>query len=248
MSCENCNIIIRNVVGTPASYKIRWTKLNSLNEVVYINNGPITADDIRGTNLEIFAGGPGHPDYGQYWDGNNISIRFENFFNPDCYLDVTYSCEPATTTTLPSVDCCDGLEYAIKTTGSGADQPPLAGLSTTGFASGTYQYTQTGTFTYTVDIQGTGKICYGAINQSATPRGSGLGWSCILINSSGQEVEADGTTLVQGFAGPVGRITMIRPWSDNVNGNYITYVSPSGICFRGQLDENGPFFVELREV
>lgn len=252
MSCENCNIIIRNVIGTPASYKIRWSKLNDTNDIVYINNGPITADDIRETPLEIFAGGPGHETLGQFWDGNSISVRFENFFNSDCYLDVSYSCEPAVTTTTVSTDCCDGLEYAIKTTGTGADQPPLAGLSTTGFAAGTYQYTQTGVFEYTVDVQGTGKLCYGAIDQSpGALRSTPLFWSVLFMNRFNQLVKPTGDEQIIGFpsAADGGSVNMLRPWIDNNNGNYVTYVSPSGICFRGQLDErNTADPVILREV
>lgn len=240
MSCENCNIIIRNVIGTPSAYKIRWTKLNDSGETVYVNNGPITADEIRETNLSIFAGGPGHETLGQFWEGNNISVRFENYYNEECYLDVLYSCEPATTTTTPSTDCCDGMLYAIKTTGTMDDQTPLAGFSTRGFAAGTFQQTlDPDTFGYTVDQPGTGKICYGEVNKDPLAvRVNDLAWSIFLRNEFGQFVEADGTTLMQ-VPNSIGRIFMNRPWASNTSpNNEAVYVSPNGTCFRGELNEN----------
>jgi hypothetical protein len=237
MSCENCNIIIRNVIGTPSSYKIRWTKLNDLGEVVYVNNGPITAQDIRDANLEIFAGGPGHPDLGQFWDGNTISIRFENFSNEDCYLDVPYSCEPATTTTQPVSDCCDGMIFAIKTTGTQDDQIAIAGLSTRGFAAGSFQQTiGADEFTYTVDSPGFGKLCYPDVNRDDTNlRTVGISWSIVLRNRFAQFVEADGSTI-QTIPAPIGNIQMMRPWADP-SVNETTYVAPDGTCFRGALNE-----------
>ena len=241
MSCENCNIIIRNVIGTPSAYKIRWTKLNDSGETVYVNNGPITAEEIRETNLSIFAGGPGHETLGQFWEGNNISVRFENYYNDECYLDVLYSCEPATTTTTASTDCCDGMSYTIKTTGTQDDQLPLAGLSTRGFALGSFQQTiNPDGLSFTVDSPGFGKICYPAINTLQSQiRTIGLEWTVILRNQFGQFVEADGTTIQQIPTG-VGAIQMTRPWvSNSGDGNEAVYVAPNGTCFRGKLDETG---------
>lgn len=242
MSCENCNIIIRNVVGTPSAYKIRWAKLNSVGDIVYINNGPITAEEIRADNLSIFAGGPGHETLGQFWDGNNIVVRFENFYNEECYLDVTYSCEPAVETTTPASDCCDGMEYTLKTTGTQEDQFSLAGLSTRGFAAGSFQQTiQPDGFSWVVDQPGFGKICYPSVNQNnAAARTVGIAWSVVLRNQFGQFVEADGTT-VQQIPNSVGRVQMIRPWTSNSGeGNEAVYVTPNGTCFRGKLDEGSP--------
>lgn len=246
MSCENCNIRITNVIGTPSTYKIRWTKLNSNGDIVYVNNGPISAEDIRSTvnqdgsgGLEIFAGGPGHPELGQFWDGNNISIRFENFNNTECYLDVIYSCEPATTTQAQISDCCDGMVFTIETTGSDTEQLPLAGLTTRGFLAGSFQQTiNPDGFTWVVDQPGFGKICYPEIvRDDGQIRTIGLEWVILLRNRFNQFVEADGLT-VQSIPNAVGRVQMTRPWQSNTGvGNEAVYVCPNGTCFRGKLDE-----------
>jgi|DEB0MinimDraft_3_1074331.scaffolds.fasta_scaffold11415_2 hypothetical protein len=254
MSCENCNILIRNIVGTPTAYKIRWTKLPTDGvppvEPVYINNGPITAEEIRSQvnpdgsgGYEIFAGGPDHATLGQFWDGNTVSIRFENYYNTDCYLDVQYSCEPATTTTAPVTDCCAGFEYAIKTTGTSAEQTPLAGLSTTGFAEGSFLQTlDPDGFGYTVNFPGTGKLCFGAVRtDDGSLRQVGETFQVYLENLTGQLVQANGEDLLQLPFPPVGSVMMMRPWQDNTNGSEVVYVAPNGLCFRGRLDETDQF-------
>jgi len=257
MSCENCTINIRNVIGTPSAYKIRWTVEDTDGNPVYIHNGPLTQSDITGLvdpstgegGLQIEAGGPGHPTLGQFWSGNTISIRFENFYNPECYLDKEFSCVPATTTTIPETDCCAGFDNIIETHGLYTDpesvsDPPAAyqqqqlwGMRTLGFADGQFaQRVGDDGKSWELLVQGGGKICFPAVdaddlNVLSTPNE----WSIYLRNTANQVVDATGTPVNP--IAPAGVINMTRSF---VSDNTIVYTAPNtNLCFRGQLTGTG---------
>lgn len=248
MACENCTVVVTNIVGTPTEYRVKFA---GGDEAVIAER--ITAQDIRTTGLSITVGGPGHSSLGQYWSGNDITIRFENYYNSECFKLETWSCEPVVTTTTPSVDCCDGFPYTIATTGTFDPQDPLAGFQTFGFAVGTFRQTlDPDGEGWTVDSPGTGKICFDNV-VGPDLEGEAQEWSCWLRLSTGVFVEADGQTPQTGLPQVVGTVNMVRRFS-NASENEITYVSPAintvtgnPICFRGNLDP-GSSLVTLEEV
>lgn len=139
MSCENCAITINRIIGSPASYKIRFANYpaawdaNIINGTKQADNahdptftnpsrGSVIAQNITNSALElnplvIPVGGPVGSNYSDFWaDSNTIVLRIENQDNPNCFYDRQFQCE-TTATTQAVPDCCDGMTNIIETHG-----------------------------------------------------------------------------------------------------------------------------------
>lgn len=272
MACSNCSVIISNIQGTPTNYKVRFitgsqdvtvdgTQVNPIFENISksdINNG-----------LEIYVGGPNDGTaYAQFWNGNDITIRFENYFNSECYRDFTVTCVPeVASTTTAAADCCLETQWKLATHGFFVvghdrtanvpyDSSPLYGVTTTGFAPGIppNAYIQTlnpsGEAIDSESFGSTysgGRLCFDPIEPDPDVTITPVSWNIRLRNGTtfvdayGDSTGATQSTLV-GYniipAGGIGGIQMTRAFAVPTD-NKVTYVDPNGNCYTGNLLSSG---------
>lgn len=271
MSCSNCEVRISQIRGTPTNYKVHFINGGENVEIdgtvvnpIYEN---ISKADIN-NGINIYVGGPEDTTgYAQFWDGNDITIRFENFFNADCYRDFTVSCTPETTTTVAATDCCLESQFKFATHGyyfvdhdasqGNYDSPQLFGVTTRGFAPGTdpNRYTQTlqadgeGVLTenYGTDFAG-GRLCLDPIISDV---------SDVLVTPYSYNIICQkGTTFVDAYGdatyadqsnwlgyttltpgSPCGNIQLARDFAGS--DRRVVYVNPNGECYSGTLPAGG---------
>ena len=272
MSCQNCTVNISFIRGTPTNYKVRFltggqdvsidgTQVNPIRD-------NISKEDIN-NGLSIYVGGPNDgTDYAQFWDGTTLTIRFENFYNSDCYKDFVVECTPETTTTTVVADCCLETQWKFATHGfyfnnHNSEEGPyesaqLFGVTTLGFAPGIgpTAYIQTilpsgegiSTESYGDGGVGGGRLCMDPIVENPLTVLSDpavytvfLQDGVTLVDAYGDPTFADQANL-QGkeslSPGPVGTIQMRRDFADQSN-RKVVYVDPHGVCYTGTLLAGG---------
>lgn len=272
MACQNCTVNISHIRGTPSNYKVRFldgtaslTLEGTQVQPIYDN---ISKDDIN-NGISVYVGGPNDgSEYAQFWDGNNLTIRFENFYNSDCYRDFVVTCVPETTTTTVVADCCLETQWKFATHGfyfnnhdssqGDYESAQLFGVTTLGFAPGIPPtgYSQTiepdgegiSTENYGTGGVGGGRLCMDPIEPNILTVLSDPAVYTIMLQDGTNFVDAygDSTFVDQAnllgkssmTAGPVGTIQMRRDFADQAN-RKIVYVTPHGDCFTGVLASGG---------